>query len=658
MNTFFKYLIFIVTLQSCMNHTHEYSDYEEYPAPVESNLWLDYQPEATEFKIWSPTAQQLHLHLYQTGHLDETPETHPLIKQKNGIWTLRLSGDHRERYYTFQVQIEGKWLEETPGIYARSVGLNGKRAMVQDLQTTNPYGWEKDQSIHLESPNDAIIYELHIRDMTTHPTSGIRFRGKYLGLAEAETRGPENIKTGLAHLKELGITHLHILPTCDFNSIDESTLDLNHFNWGYDPVNYNVPEGSYATDPYHAEVRIREFKEMIKAIHEEGMGVILDMVYNHTGTTDNSNFNLEVPGYYYRQRADGTLSDASACGNETASDRPMMRKFMLESLLFWVKEYHIDGFRFDLMGIHDIETMNLIADGLRKVNPDILLYGEGWTAGDSPLSIEKRAVKANIKQMPKIAAFSDEIRDGLKGSVFDDKDLGFVSGKTDAYESVKMGIVGCIQHNQVDYSLVNNSKFAWTSAPWQSIAYVSCHDNLTLYDKLKISRADASEDQLIAMDKLGNAVVLTSQGIPFLHAGVEMLRSKNGNHNSYNAPDSVNQINWNWKIKYAGVVNYYKNLIRLRQAHPAFRMRSGDQVNKYLEFIQSEDGLISFRINDHANGDLWKNIYVIYNANNQETNYQLEGEWRLAVIGDEFDVDRSVNKQIEIPPISMAILYQ
>jgi pullulanase len=405
---------------------------------------------------------------------------------------------------------------------------------------------------------------------------------------------------------------------------------------------------------------------MVSRFHESGIGVILDVVYNHTGmpgeggNTDASNFSLEVPGYYYRHNEDGSYSDASACGNETASERAMMRKFIKESVSYWAREYHLDGFRFDLMGIHDIETMNEVTAAVKEVNPNIFVYGEGWTAGDSPLPEEKRALKKHILQMPQVTAFSDDIRDGLKGSVFDDASTGFVSGANGMEQSVMFGVVGSIQHPQIDYKAVNYSDAPWTNEPWQSISYVSCHDNHTIYDKLKVSRRDASEAQIIAMNKLANAVVMTSQGIAFMHAGAEMLRTKNEAHNSYNLPDSINQIDWNWKTDHKEVLEYYKNLITLRKAHPAFFMPNSDLVRQNLNFKTVEDGLVSYEIKNGANGDSWKTIEVIYNARTTAVNYTLNDSYQVAVLGDLFDLQGKFTAMtsVKIPPISMAVLFK
>jgi pullulanase len=656
-NKFIYGLVLVLMISSC---TQNNTDIQEgSTSPYNSDLWVSYSKEFTEFKIWNPDATAVRLHLYEAGDGGDKLATFELEKDKKSIWRITHQGDLSGKYYTYQVNMDDQWLNETPGIYAQALGVNGRRAMVVDLKKTNPKGWQNDIGPKLEKPNDAIIYEMHVRDFTIHPASGIVNKGKYTGLIEKGAKGENGVVTGLDHLIEMGITHVHLLPSFDFASIDETELDKPQFNWGYDPQNYNVPEGSYSTNPYKAEVRIAEFKQMIQSFHKAKIGVILDVVYNHTGgLINNSNFNLEYPGYYYRHWDDGNLSDAAACGNETASDKEMMRKYIVESVSYWAREYHIDGFRFDLMAIHDIETMNAVTTALRAINPNILIYGEGWTAGDSPLPYERRALKAHTYQMEEVSAFSDDIRDAIKGSVFDDMSTGFVSGAPYTEESVKFGIIGCIDHPQVDMARVNYSDKAWAKNPWQSVQYVSCHDNHTLFDKLSISVPNRESSDIIAMDKLANAVVLTSQGIPFLHAGSEMLRSKQGEHNSYNLPDSINQIDWNLKKTNQDVVTYYKNLIQLRKAHPGFRMASANEVQQNLQFDTIEHGLISYQIKNNANGDKWKNILVVYNARAEEFEYSLEGQWNIAVLGDNFSLSDQAAEHIIIPPVSMLVLYQ
>ncbi|MFY9243467.1 MAG: type I pullulanase [Polaribacter sp.] len=656
---FFGYFFLLMILASCTKNKTTFLSLDDYPT-TENNLWLTYSKEKTTFKIWSPNAEAVKLNFYKTGNNSEVFETHQLKEDENGLWIQTVKGDLQGTYYTYQIYIDDKWLAETPGIYAKAVGVNGQRALVLDFDKTNPENWQNDKYVNLKYPNDAIIYELHIRDVTIQKEANSTFPGKYLGLVESGTKSTQNAATAIDHIKELGITHVHLLPTFDHYSIDESNLEKPQFNWGYDPQNYNVPEGSFSTNPFDAEVRIKEFKRMVKAFHDAGIGVILDVVYNHTGRTENSNFNLENPNYYYRFKEDGSYSDAAACGNETASERKMMRKFMIESVKYWTEEYHLDGFRFDLMGIHDIETMNLLADKIKKINPNALIYGEGWTAGDSPLLEKSRALKKHTFQMPKIAAFSDDIRDGIKGSVFEDESTGFVNGAKNTEESIKFGIVGSIKHPQIDYKKVNYSDKAWARQPWQAINYVSCHDNHTLFDKLKISQPNASKEEIKAMHKLATAIVLTSQGTPFLHAGSEMMRTKFGEHNSYKSSDSINQIDWSLKFKNDDVFEYYQNLIKLRKEHPAFRIPTSKEVQKNLEFLKFENGLVSYQIKNNANHDSWKNILVIFNANSKPVEYHLDKNWKIAVFKDSFDFEGKeiVSKTIKLPAISAVILFQ
>jgi pullulanase len=654
-------LVFMALLGfvSCKKELQQ-QNYEEYPSASEANLWLDYTPQKTTFKLWSPNAEHVALKLYEKGNGGQAIERLSLEKGENGLWQLEVEQDLHGVYYTYQVKTNGQWLDDTPGIYAKAVGVNGKRAMVLDMATTNPEGWDTDKGPEVKSLNDIVLYELHVRDLTQHKNSGSTHRGKFLGLIEEGTRNDQGLPTGIDHIKDLGVTHIHLLPAFDYRSVDEAKLDTPQFNWGYDPQNYNVPEGSYSSDPFKAEVRIKEFKQMVKGLHDKGLGVVLDVVYNHTGFTENSNFNLEVPGYYYRQKADGSLSDASACGNETASERSMMRKYIIESCKYWAQEYHLDGFRFDLMAIHDIETMNQLSAELKKINPNIVIYGEGWTAGDSPLPDEHKALKVNTHKLTHVAAFSDDLRDGLKGSVFEDQSQGFVSGATGTEESVKFGIVGSTEHPQVKYDQINYSKGPWANEPWQAISYVSCHDNHTLYDKLKISSEGATPDELKKMALLANSIVLTSQGVPFLHAGVEMMRTKGGEHNSYNKPDEVNQLDWAWKTEHQDVFNYYKGMIALRKAHPAFRMPNTAMLVKHLEFIQTEPGLIGYTLKDHANGDAWKSIIVYHNALKTPIEIPLKGEWSVAAEGTTIDAagSKKVKNKAQVPPVSTLILFQ
>jgi pullulanase len=633
-----------------------------YPV-YKGRLGVSYSPKKTIFKVWAPIASAVKLRLYKAGNGGDAVNTIDLDKKTAGLWQTAVKGDIKNKYYTFQVMQDGKWLAEAPDIYAKAVGVNGHRGMVVDLAETNPAGWANDKKPAQKNFTDIIIYELHVRDISEDPNSGIKNKGKFLGLTETGTKTPDGKSTGLDHIKELGVTHVHLLPSFDFNSVDETKLSTNQYNWGYDPLNYNVPEGSYSTNPYDGNVRIKEFKQMVQALHKNGLRVILDVVYNHTTNIANSNFSQFAPGYFYRHNPDGSYANGTGCGNETASERPMMRKFMIESVMYWAKEYHIDGFRFDLMGIHDIQTMNMLSDSLHKIDPTIYIYGEGWTAGQSPLPEDLRALKKNVYELNKIAAFSDDIRDGLKGGFSDVKSKGFVSGDQNSAESVKFGIVASTQNAQIDYSKVNYSKAPWAAQPYQTITYASCHDDNTLFDRLKISNPGASEADLIKMDKLANTIVLTSQGVAFLHSGAELLRTKMGVANSYNSPDSINEIDWGRKTKYAGVFNYYKGLVWLRRHHPAFRMPSTKMIQAHLKFMDTNNpSLIAYQITGHANGDSWGDIMVLLNGGKDDKPISIPtGNWVLA--GDGMQIKSAGIKTISggtvtLPGTTAYILYK
>ncbi|MEM6321922.1 MAG: type I pullulanase [Bacteroidota bacterium] len=659
------YGIFLtILLMACQETTVPvYQSFDEYPTYDGTDLGLTFTPEQSIFKLYAPPASEVVLRFYEKGIGGEPLETVAMNREENGVWSAKVDKNLEGQYYTFQTHINGQWGDEVPDPYVKAVGVNGRRGHVIDFAKTNPDGWENDTKPTLKNPTDVILYELHVRDVSMHENSGIQNKGKFLGLTETGTTNPAGQATGIDHIKELGVTHVHLLPSYDYMSIDESKLEENNFNWGYDPQNYNVPEGSYSTNPYDGAVRVREFKEMVKTFHDNGIRVILDVVYNHTGVTEGSNFNQLLPGYYYRQRADGSFSDASACGNETASDRPMMHKFIKESVKYWVEEYHLDGFRFDLMAIHDIETMNQIRQTLHEIDPTILVYGEGWTAGDSPLPEPNRALKKYTYRMPGIAAFSDDIRDGLKGSVFEHEDRGFASAKPYMEESVKFGIVASTQHPQIDYQKVNYSNEPWAAQPNQAISYVSCHDNHTLWDRLLNSQPEANEADRIKMDILANTVVLTNQGIPFLHAGVELLRTKDGEENSYKSPDSINKIDWSRKSTYPQVFETYKKLVQLRKNHPAFRMKSTEMIQAHLKFLDFEEGslLVGYTISDNANGDDWKDILVLFNGNRVDKPVKLPaGDWTMVVRGGEVDEisKTKARDEVKIPASSAMIFYK
>jgi len=656
-------IVYIVTM-GCEPNVERYESFNDFPKYEGDDLGLTYSGEQTSFRLWSPTAKEVILHLYDNGVEGDPLESHSMKSDLQGTWTLSLEGDHAGKFYTYQINVDGQWKNETPGPYAKAVGVNGARAYILDMSDTDPEGWEHDSRPPLAGVQDIIIYEIHIRDMSTHPSSGIVNKGKFLGLTETGTRSPEGEMTGIDHLKELGITHVHILPIFDFRSIDETRLEENTFNWGYEPLNYNAPEGSYATDPYDPAIRIQELKSMIKTLHENGIRVIMDVVYNHTGFGDPEIFNmsLAVPKYYYRYNNDGTLSDAAACGNETASERAMMRKYIIESVEYWVDEYHIDGFRFDLMGIHDLTTMNEISSRLKTIDPTIFVYGEGWKAGSSPIPDEDLALKKNIPKIKYVAAFSDEIRDGIKGSWNDWEEPGFVSGNYRRKDGVKFGIVGGVEHHQINYGAINESKAPWAAEPNQCIVYVSCHDNHTLYDKLKIVNPEASEDEILKMHMLSNTIVLTSQGIPFLHAGVDFVRSKQGVENSYDSPDSINQLDWTRKTRYKRVFEYYQKLIQLRKDHPAFRLSSKSRINEGLTFLEfeEEENLIGYLLNGGSVNDEWENIAVIFNGSREMKDVNIpQNNWTVVLEGDQIDMQgirRFMGTTVSVPSYTAIIL--
>jgi pullulanase len=634
-------------------------NFDAYPVYNGNDLGLVYASTQSTFRIWAPTATKAELHLYNDVINGAPLKTVSMQRNRSGAWTASVKGEQKGRFYTFRVYVNGKWFNEVPDPYAKSVGVNGKRAMVVDLAETDPAGWQDDKSPVLQNPTDAVIYELHIRDASIHTNSGIHHKGKFIGLTENGTTNKEGLSTGLDHLKELGVTHIHLLPFYDFLSIDETKLDKPQYNWGYEPLNYNVPEGSYATDPYDGISRIKEMKQLVKAFHENGLNIVMDVVYNHTMLTEDSYFNQLVPGYYYRQTADGKFSNATACGNETASERTMMRKFILESLKYWVNEYHIDGFRFDLMGVHDIETMNIIAKELRKIKPGILLYGEGWTAGASPLPEEKRALKKFAYKLDNIAVFSDDIRDGIKGSVFVNEENGFAGGRPNMEETIKFGIVAACKHPQVDYSKVNYSKAPYASQPSNTITYAECHDNHVLWDKLALSTPRSNEVERKEMHKLALSIVLTSQGISFLHAGTEFLRSKKGNENSYNAGDSINAIDWEQKTKNKDVFDYVKTLIKIRKGHPAFRMKTDKEIADNLVFLANlSPGVVGYIINGAAVNDSWLKILVYFNGNKEaQTIKPGTKNWKAAIINNKIKENEAIAGSIELSPYSCTILF-
>ena len=604
-------------------------------------------PEATTFQLFAPaTAKRVVVRIYNDGMGGKPIKTVKMKRTEQAeVWQAEIKGNLLGKFYTFDM---GKG--ECPGVFAKALGVNGQRGAIVNLVKTDPEDWCCDAHPVIKSPADLVVYEMHHRDFSI-ARKDAKYPGKFLALTEP---------WAIDHLKVLGVNAIHILPSYDYGSVDETRLNTPQYNWGYDPVNYNVPEGGYSTNPYDPTCRIREFKQMVQALHKAGIAIILDVVYNHTYDIDHSNFQRTYPDYYYR-KVDGKYSNGSGCGNETASDQPMMRKFMIESVKHWINEYHIDGFRFDLMGCHDIETMNEIRKAVDAIDPTIFIYGEGWSAGQCALPTEQLGVKANIAKMPRIAAFSDEIRDALRGPFDDDTKGGFLAGVPDCEESLKFGIAGAIAHPQVDMSKVNYSKTPWATEPTQMMSYVSCHDDMCLVDRLKSSIPGISDDELIRLDLLAQTAVFTSQGVPFMLSGEELLRSKKGVHNSFESPDSINQLDWKNQQRYPQVFKFYQDLIALRKHHPAFRLGDAHLVRKHLEFLDAPKGVVAFRLKDYAGRDDWRNIVVILNANREQVAVSLPKATYTIVCQNgainEASTDKLSGHRAQIAPQSAMILH-
>ena len=656
-------LMSVITAAGCSPiQKNDYSSYEDYPVCKGDWEEMIYSPSVTRFSLWAPTAQEVRVLLYEEGIGGSAYQMLPMEKESDGMWKVEAEGDLNGKFYTFNVKIDDAWLGDTPGVFAKAVGVNGNRAAIINLDTTDPQGWESDKRPPMKGFSDMVIYEMHHRDFSIDSLSGIRNRGKFLALTEKGTVTRLGEKTGIDHLKELGVTHVQLLPSFDFSSVDETRLDKPQYNWGYDPKNYNVPEGSYSTDPYKPDVRIREFKQMVMALHQAGIRVIMDVVYNHTAVTEGSNFERTVPGYFYRHTEDGKFADASGCGNETASERAMMRRFMVESVCYWVNEYHIDGFRFDLMAIHDIETMKAIRAALDKIDPTIYIGGEGWAAKTPQLPEEQLALKKNIFRLPGTAAFSDEFRDSLRGAWGDDSKGAFLIGKRGFSEGIKFGIAGGVTHPQVETDSVNGPLRNWTGEPTQLISYMSCHDDLCITDRIRATLSGASVQEQQALMKLGMTAVLTSQGIPFIFAGDEVMRSKLGVANSYASPDSINAIDWKNKTTNRELFDYTRGLISLRKAHPAFRMGAASLVREHLEFLDTpSDNVVAYRINGNPGGDTWQNITVVLNADTAPAEVTVpEGKYRIVCRDGKIDYVTGLgtltgNKLVVAPKTAMIV---
>ena len=645
--------------------TKFYSNKDEiYNTYDKNDLGFTYSKEKTTFKVWAPSASQVLLKLYSTGSYLEDGATVLSINQmyydyQTGVWSTTIDGDLHGVYYTYVVQ-NGNVSSETQDVYSKATGVNSARSMVVDLERTNPDGWDKDKHIFVDEQTKAIVWEIHVRDFSSSNTSGVskEHRGTYLAFTEMDTKVPNtNAPTCVSYLKELGITHVQLNPVFDFGSVDEATGV--EYNWGYDPVNYNVPEGSYSTDPYHGEVRIKEFKQMVKALHDAGIGVIMDVVYNHMYSGGDSCFEKTVPNYYFRKQGNRYLNSAG-CGNVTASEKVMFRKFMIDSVRYWAEEYHIDGFRFDLMACHDYETMNLIREELDKIDKRILMYGEPWTAdnGDNGISGDDCCSKGNAKKLSsRIGMFNDDMRNGIKGGS-DDDTKGYIQGANFDTYKVLAGMLGA-----------SSDTFGrWAKRPSQCITYASAHDNLTLWDKLLKSNwccsdYDTTDPKIINQNKLSAAFVLMSLGVPFMLAGEEFARTKKGDHNSYRSPDSVNSIDWQRTITYKDLVDYYKGLIAIRKKFSLLTLASEDAVHKtYMTY--NGKVIAGTMANLDGGPNEYKYMAIVLNNTEEKCSFELKSKYELPnrwyVIADHDiasgEAIRAFDNNFEIRPHSALVI--
>jgi len=614
-----------------------------------------YSPQQTTFSFWSNVAEQMEVRIYDnsqcTIHNAQCSKVIPLTKGAGDFWTATVKGDLEGKFYTVRSCQNGEWAPESPGIFAKAVSVNGERAAIIDMKETDPEGWDKDVRPAMPDMTDIVVYETHLRDFTMSPNSDIEHKGKFLALTEEGTvifdEGWQK-PTGIDHLKELGITHLQILPMFDYGSIDETSLEKNRYNWGYDPVNYNVPEGGYSTNPADPACRIREAKQMVQALHKAGIRVVMDVVYNHTYDVMGCALGRVVPQYFYRLNEDGTYANGSGCGNETASDHEMYRRFMVESVCYWAREYHIDGFRFDLMGIHDQETMRQIRAALDEIDPTILTYGEGWAAMAPAYPYEDLAMKQWTYKMPRVGAFSDDIRNALIGSPFD-HERGFASGNAACKEALMNGLMACPE---------------WSGEPMQHVSYITCHDNYCLRDRIEVSAKKETEATKLRMNKLAQTAVLVSQGMSFIYGGEELFRTKMGIDNSYQSPDSINIIPWENKREYYDLFEYYKQMIAIRRAHKGFRLGCAEAVKEHCELVPTDnEHLIIYKINDLEGIDCAKSLIVLLNGGAEQAKVDVP-EADYTVLAHDGDANNNLGlgvihaNSVVVEPYSATILAE
>ncbi|MFT5875375.1 MAG: pullulanase [Clostridium sp.] len=617
-----------------------------------NDLGNTYSTSKTSFRVWAPTAIEVKLVTYKKWN-DKSGTESSMIKSEKGTWTFDLNGDQKGIFYTYKVNTGGGFIEAVDP-YARSVAANGDKGAVIDLKDTNPKIWKPSEKPNFTNLNDAILYELHVRDFSIDKNSGMENKGKFLALTETGTYGTDGKRTGIDYIKDLGVTHVDIMPIFDFSSVNE-TSNQPQFNWGYNPKNYNAPEGSYSTDPYNPIARVQELKQAVQALHDKGLRVTMDVAYSHMYSDTDSNFNKIVPGYYFRYNKDGTNSNESGYGNTIASENVMAKKFIVDSVMYWAKEYNLDGFRFDLMSLIDVGTMNEVRKKLSTIDPSILIIGEGSDIGTT-FSTDIKATQKNADKMPGIAPFNDAMRDALQGSVLlDAKEKGFVSGKANVEADLKKGIVGGIEYS-------STIKTWGKIEPAQSVNYVESHDNNTLWDKLRVTNPKDNDEIILKMHKMADSIILTSQGIPFFQAGQEFLRTKKGVKNSYKSVDSINKLDWTRKSQNTETVNYFKGLIKLRKSHPAFSMTSADMIKKNLNFLIVPKNVVAYEIGHNANMDSWSDIVVAFNANREEITIKLSksGTWNIVVDGEEAGVKtikQFKGDSLVVPALSSIVIY-
>lgn len=599
-----------------------------------------YTKKATHLRLWAPTAQEITLEIWDSLEEDsQIKERIPMEQTDIGVWEVRLPGDQHKTVYTYHLTFSDGTNHSTQDPYSRAVIINGNKSVILDPDTTYLKGFYRMPPFTY--PTDAIIYEIHIRDFTVNSDACVKENGRFLGITQTGTTNDLGSPTGIDYLKSLGVTHVQFLPMYDYATVDEKN-PKKHYNWGYDPHNYNVPDGSYSTDPHDPISRIVELKQMIKALHDAGIRVIMDVVYNHVYEVSDHPLHKTLPGYYFRYDKKGNLSNGTAVGNDTASERWMMRKYMLDSIAYWLTEFHLDGFRFDLMGIHDVVTMNEIRRLVDTIDPSVILLGEGWNL-KTELPDTDKAWQGNASKMPGIAHFNDSMRDSVKGSTFKFKEKGFISGHRSDLKTVAGNMMAKVSHKKY-------------LGPDQVIQYVEAHDNLTLYDKLLLTNPEDSEETRIRRHTLATSIVMLAQGIPFIHGGQEFLRTKRGVENSYRSSDEINCYYWRRQDDYRQAVEYFKGLVRLRKSHYLFRLKDAHAIDNSVELINARDGFISYRLKD-----MNQEILVIVNGNDKEHRVSVDkGTWQVLVrnmmVFDSGDLIGFSKGHINVDPLSVLVL--